>query len=489
MCGILGIYNFSDENIINRTISHLKNLQNRGRDSYGLFFYSDKTKEYNIIKDEGDIEFENLNNDRNVNKYNIALGYTRYATSYKNAIMDKIYYTQPFLGNNEILGEFYLIHNGNLNIEYLRNYYNLLDKKYDTLNDTQILVKIIENLKIDNWKDLLIEILYKVKYAFSLIIYELKNGEMYILKDQYGLKPLSICENELGFMISSENINFSHYRYICELKNNSIYRINRDKSFMQIYENNLKKSPKLCLFEYIYFQNANTKIYGMNYSKTIEYDTKEDKDPLVICNSITVKTFRKELGYVLGKLEDKIYYNHKDIIVIGAPDTGIPYGQGYAKYLDFNYCQFISKVKNEDRSFILNTNEKRIKQIKKKFCVNENINIKDKIIYFVDDSLIRGNTIKVIIDILRSYKPKEIHIRIGSPKILYPCYYGIDIPTKKELIMNKYNEEEFCKKNKVNSLKFLDIIYYNFVMKKLNKNISNYCSACFTGKYLDMYDF
>ena len=499
MCGILGIYNFIDNRlIINDTIYKLKNLQNRGRDTYGLLYYSYSNKYITIIKEEGDINMgiTGLNIDIG-KKYNVSLGYTRYATSYDNCLNDKIFYTQPFLGNNKNLGKFYLIHNGNLDKDYLRDLYNLRGIEYNHLNDTQILVKIIETLDIDNWKELLIIILNKIALAFSLIIYELENNTMYILKDKFGLKPLCIGESSNGYCISSENNALNTYNYIKELDNNCIYRIDNKTSFTEIYNpkiNILNNKRKLCLFEYIYFQNANTKIYG-GISKNIEY---ENKYSLNVYNKITVYNFRENLGRMLGRTE-KInktkykffnnYYNSNNIIVIGAPDTGIPYGIGFAKELNFPYKQFINKVKNQKRSFILNTDEKRIEQIKKKFIIDDQINIKNKIVYFVDDSLVRGNTIKIIINLLKEYKPKEIHIRIGAPKLLYPCYYGIDIPTKEELIMNKYTENEFKKHYKINSIRFLDLKNYNDIMKALDSNVSKFCTSCFTGKYLKEYDF
>lgn len=496
MCGILGIYNFIDNRkIINETIHKLKNLQNRGRDTYGLLYYSHSNQDIKIIKEVGDINSDTIYLNIDIeNKYNVSLGYTRYATSYKNCIDDKIFYTQPFLGNQKNLGKFYLIHNGNLDKDYLRSLYNLDDIEYDNLNDTQILVKIIELLDINNWTDLLIIILNKINLAFSLIIYEFKNNTMYILKDKFGLKPLCIGETSNGYCISSENNVLLNYHYIKELDNNCIYRINTTERFIEIYNNKkVLDRRKLCLFEYIYFQNKQTKIYG-GISKNIEYENKYDMN---VYNKITIENFRENLGKMLGKTEKikknkyNIFnnFNYNNIIVIGAPSTGIPYGIGFAKQLNVSYKQFINKVKNQKRSFILNTHEKRIEQIKKKFIIDNTISIKNKIVYFVDDSLVRGNTINIIINLLKEYKPKEIHIRIGSPKILYPCYYGIDIPTKKELIMNKYTEDEFNKKYKINSIRFLEVGKYNNIMTELNTDISKFCTSCFTGKYLQEYDF
>lgn len=484
MCGILGIYNLIESKLIRNTLFHLKKLQNRGRDSYGVFFNSFEKKEHIILKKEGDINFEEIDIDYDVH-YDIALGYTRYATSYKNAIDDKIFYTQPFIGENINLGKFVLIHNGNLDLIKLRKFFNLEDKKYDHFNDSQILVSIISEMDIDNWKDLLIEILNKIDFAYSLIIYEFKNNSMYLVKDRFGVKPLSIAENKNGYCIASENSVLSNYNYIKELDSNSIYRISKKNGFIEIYKK--QSINKLCLFEYIYFKNKETKVYG-GISNTIEY---EEPYGYNLLKSVSLENFRESMGIQFAKEEISMsYFNtYKNAVVIGAPSTGIPYGIGFAKQLKAEYIQFIEKVKNEKRSFILNTDKDRLEQIKRKFKINEEYNIKDKVVYFVDDSLVRGNTIGVIIKLLKQYKPKEIHIRIASPKILYSCYYGIDIPTREELIMNKYNEKKFAKKHKINSLRFLELKDYNHVLNLLNKNVNNFCTSCMTGKYLDLYDF
>ena len=128
-----------------------------------------------------------------------------------------------------------------------------------------------------------------------------------------------------------------------------------------------------------------------------------------------------------------ILKNRKDIIIIGSPDTGIPSAIEFADSLDLNYKQFFIKKKSAGRSFILENNESRSLQVRNKFLVDTSIDIKDKIVFFIDDSLVRGNTIKSNCRYLKEYKPKEIHIRISSPEVRNTCYYGIDIPTKEEL--------------------------------------------------------
>ena len=112
--------------------------------------------------------------------------------------------------------------------------------------------------------------------------------------------------------------------------------------------------------------------------------------------------------------------------------------------MGIEYQQFLEKNKNKGRSFIISTMKEDKKNVKKKFLINPEYSIKDKIVYFIDDSIVRGNTTKRIVNLLKEYEPKEIHIRISSPKIIDICKFGIDIPTKEELVMNKKNEEEYA---------------------------------------------
>ena len=178
------------------------------------------------------------------------------------------------------------------------------------------------------------------------------------------------------------------------------------------------------------------------------------------------------------------------MVVIGAPNTGIPIGISYAKCLEIEYCQFLEKRRGALRSFIKSNNESRLAELQRKFIINNNFSIENKIVFFVDDSLVRGNTISVIIDLLKSFKPREIHFRIASPEVKYPCYFGIDIPTEDELIMNHYDTTKLASYLGVSSINFLQTTNMSYVMKKnLGLQENEICMSCFTGKYSPDLDF
>ena len=453
MCGVIGIFNNQDSNIIIiELLESLKRLQNRGRDSYGILL-SNKDQDI-IIKERELITIERIKQDNlhNIN-FNIALGHSRYSTSYdsiesKNNV-DK---SHPFKGININLGNFHLVHNGNINFN------SEIKKQYHGLNDTQILVKIIEQINKFTWKDIISEIIRNIPGIYNVIISS--NGDLYGFKDRFNMRPLCVGKNEFGFCLASESNALGNYSYIREIKGGQMVEI----SHMGIRNFNvLENQNRVCLFEFIYFLNPKSKF--------------NDKE---------VFGLRHSLGYELGRNESQhIDSNNKsDIVVIGSPDTGIPSGIGFAESLDLKYEQFLEKNKNRGRSFILADDSSRAEECKKKFLVNPDFSIKDKIVFFVDDSIVRGNTTKRIINLLKEYGAREIHIRISSPKIIDICKFGIDIPTKDELIMNRMDERGFEKENEIESLRYLDLDSMQRVIGKgLNINKNNFCIGCFSGNY------
>lgn len=476
MCGILAIYNTIPNNIIfNEAQQSLKKLQNRGRDSYGYLLVNDINK-ISFIKRLGDIKINYIDESY---KYKIVLGHNRYATSYSSdvSLEERESLIQPFMGENKKLGKFAIIHNGNINnLEYYYNLFNLEKNEDEIINDSKMLVKIIEKLEYNSFYDIIKQLVNKINGVFSIVFLELKSNTIYCFKDRYGLRPLCIGKNSKGYCIVSESNALCNYDYLREIENGEIVKIN-ELGIRNLYKyDTTNKCRNICLFEYVYFLNKNS-IF---------------KNKLKHNEEINVEDIRLYFGKMLASEEKYIFNseNRKNIIIIGSPDTGIPSGKQFANSLDLNYKQFLVKKKTAGRSFILENNESRTLQVRNKFLVDTSIDIKDKIVFFIDDSLVRGNTIKVIVDILKEYEPKEIHIRISSPQVRNTCYYGIDIPTKEELIMNNFNIEQLEKKLSIDSLSFLSIdnsLYTMYAKLGLKKN--NICYGCFNPENKQLFDF
>ena len=433
MCGIFGI---CSKNYISNIllIKILTELKHRGSDSYGMSFTQNNTI-INIKLKE--LLIENIN-------YNIntVITHNRYSTTKNKSINNFINQAQPITFKNDNI-EFSLVHNGN--ISNIHKYINYNNNDY---SDTQNIMKFFNNITIDTFENKLIKFLNTVHCSYSIII--LYNNNLYVIRDRYGYKPLILGQINNNYCVSSENC-MKDFGTIRDILPGEILKIT-ENNYTTLYHKQDKLQLK-CIFEYIYFMNQNTDF-----------------------NNHNVYHIRFNLGINLAKNE-QFNFIKDNTIVIGSPNTAIPMGKGYASYLNLNYIQLLKKNKSSVRTFILKDQETRINACKK-FIVNSEL-IKNKIIILVDDSLVRGNTINSLSQMFHNAGCAELHIRICSPEIKYPCYYGIDIPTKEELIVNNYTIEEIEKKCNIDSLRYISLE----TMINTFNNDTNFCTACFTGNH------
>ena len=201
---------------------------------------------------------------------------------------------------------------------------------------------------------------------------------------------------------------------------------------------------------------------------------------------ISVNDYRIDCGKELALQEKKNNYfdniKKEDIIVVGSPNTAIPGAQSYAQSLSYSYQQVLKKRLNTGRTFIVSNNDERDKYFKK-FVLDKDA-IKDKIIIFVDDSIVRGNTIKSICHLFKINGAKEIHIRVLSPPVKNPCYYGIHIPTKEELIANQMSEADIAEHLGVDALLYQEeSSLIEAVDRRGEQDFSDPCRACINGQY------
>lgn len=433
MCGIL--IESSKEDIIKKEfIELLKNIDNRGRECFGISYL----KNEQITTDHFTYRVKNYKENDSSSLGQNVIAHTRYSTSLNKKLNDNIH---PLTGFHPILGKYTLIHNGNIP---LINY-------DDGRSDTHFLLEYINNNQHNTFMEILSDLLVEVKLVYCLGLLD-SNGNIYVCRDNYGIRPLNIAFYNDKIMICSETTCFTNnYCLKREIRNGEIIHINNNKLIDS--KNYNTKTANLCMFEFIYFFNENH-IY-------------EDKK---------LEEIRFNLGYQLAKEETTIL-NKDDIIVVGMPNTGIPIGKGYANYLNLNYDQIVVKDINCGRSFILPTKEDRFKLLKNNLFYEKD-KIKNKIIYIIDDSIVRGNTMQQIIFNFKQYGAKEIHIRIASPPVISPCVYGIDIPDTNQLIAYNKTIEEIKDEFQCLSLNYLNI---DKVIKILNND--NLCTGCFTSKY------
>ena len=400
MCGILGIYNTDKKEILNEIFEIMTKLQHRGKESYGISLkeYNGKLKHLHKI---GKINNFNINEENTIVS---CIGHLKYRTS--NMLNKNITNIQPIINNNISIS-----HNGNIP--------NIVGF------DTQHILDLIVNFN-GTFENSLINLIKTVPAAYSLIVQY--NDTIYILKDRYGIRPLSYGFKDNNVYISSETIAIKDCRGIKELESGQIIEIN-EKGIREIYKYH-KTNDNICAFEFIYFMNSNS-----------------------FYKNIPIKLIRENLACKLVEKE-KLKFS-KEYIVVGVPNSGIVYGEKYSKLLSLNYEQIIQS-NTKERTFISPNIQDIQNSCHKKFKYDKQ-KINGSKIIVLDDTIVRGNVMKYICSSLREYGAKEIHIRIPSPPVIDICQLGIAINSKEELIMIDKNKEEVCSTLNVESLEFLEM--------------------------------
>ncbi|MFQ7302554.1 MAG: amidophosphoribosyltransferase, partial [Beduini sp.] len=300
--------------------------------------------------------------------------------------------------------------------------------------------------------------LTQLEGAFAFLI--LMDHALFVARDKYGLRPLSIGQMSDGaYVIASETCAFEVIgaRFIRDVQPGEVIRIKDGQLKSTFYTK--KTSHHLCAMEYIYFSRPDSHLEKIN-----------------------VHTARKHSGKILYK-EAPV----KDIdVVIGVPDSSISAAIGYAEAAQAPYEIGLIKNKYVGRTFIQPTQQMREQGVRMKLSVISSI-VKDKKVVMLDDSIVRGTTSKRIVSLLKEAGAKEVHVRIASPAIRFPCFYGVDTSTVEELISKKMNNEQLCQYIGADSLAFIsekgiqEAIYID--------HPQGLCMACFNGHYVtDLYD-
>ena len=478
-CGIFGcISSYKNEFNISQTINGLDLLQHRGRESAGVSYYKDGFhlhKRLGLVKDV----FTDLIMDPSLPRVDKCIGHVRYSTSGKIENVSDIEedHIQPLIAN-ACGEEFSIVYNGNIkNLSRMKEKFDILDGGNIKI-DSHMIISIIQHIKKSTLREKLIEFMKNVNGVFCLLVMTAKG--IYCLRDSYGVRPLCFSglrsneqEEYHSYCISSESCALQDYEFIREVEPGEILFFGRNKmgdtSFhmKEIFQLKRKsQNIQKCIFEYIYFMNKNSKL-----------------------NHKTITDIRFEVGQKIATRDIELFFNDNfniaNALVCGCPQTGIEYGLGYAEKSGIRYMQFLQKKQNCGRTFILPENNSRIVSCKKNLFIEGNIAGRDVIL--LDDSLVRGNTITTVIKKLREHGARSIHIRITSPPVKYPCFFGVDIPTRGELIASSYNVEEIKQIIDADSLTYISLD----MMKESILNGGGggegggdgFCSACFDGNY------
>ncbi|MDO4727261.1 MAG: amidophosphoribosyltransferase [Porphyromonadaceae bacterium] len=440
-CGVFGLFNVN--NAANLTYYGLHALQHRGQEGCGIVVCNENGS-FTNVKGEGLVtEIFNAKNLASL-EGKAAIGHVRYSTAGGGGIKN----VQPFVFRHHT-GDFALAHNGNLvNSRELSTYLENKGSIFQSTSDSEILAHLIKKEKDESAKLYnIIEALNMIEGAFAFVI--LTENKLYAARDKYGLRPLSIGKLNGGYVVASETcaLDIVGAEFVRDVAPGEVIVFDTD-GFTSVDYSKFKHNY-LCAMEFIYF-------------------SRPDSD-LEQCN---VHSFRKESGKLLFEEAPA-----DADIVIGVPDSSLSAAIGYSEASGIPYEQGLVKNKYVGRTFIQPSQDMREKGVKMKLSAVRSI-VKDKRVVLIDDSLVRGTTSRRIVALLREVGAKEIHVRIASPPITHPCFYGVDTSTFDELMSAHKNVEQVRQSIGADTLAFLsqDALYRSGNRKEL-------CLACFNGKY------
>lgn len=442
-CGVFGVWGVPDAAEI--TYYGLHSLQHRGQEGCGIVSVNEDG-ELKRVKGLG-LVTEVFNNDNLHTLHgNMAIGHVRYSTTGGGGIEN----VQPFLFRHNS-GDFALAHNGNLvNSVQLRKYLEDRGSLFQSTSDSEILAHLIKKDPLERKSPRIfpiMEALNMIEGAFAFLI--MTKNRIYVCRDKYGLRPLSLGRLGDGYVVSSETCAFSVIgaEYIRDIEPGEIVTIDHHGIRSRKYSEYQRHA--MCAMEYIYFSRPDSDIENMN-----------------------VHTFRKESGKLLFKESPA-----EADIVVGVPDSSLSAAMGYSEASGLPYEMGLIKNKYIGRTFIQPSQAMRDKGVKMKLSPVRSI-VGGKRVVLVDDSIVRGTTSRRIVRMLREAGATEVHVRIASPMIKCPCFYGVDISTKAELLCSNKTLEEACAAIEADTLAFLstDALY------EAGKR-SDLCLACFLGEY------
>lgn len=443
MCGVVGIYGHPEAS--NLAYLCLYALQHRGQESCGIVS-SDGTKFFQH-KAMGHVA-DNFDEERVLSlKGRNAIGHVRYSTAGSSTIEN----SQPFAVNFRH-GWMAIAHNGNLTNARTRR--DALEKDgaiFQSTMDSEVIMHEIARVNSDDILTQVTQALKKVEGAYSLAF--LSNNSLVVARDPYGWRPLVLGTLDGAHVVASETcaLDLIGAKFTREVEPGEIIVFDKDgmRSAKPFGE---PKKKAYCIFEYIYFARPDSHIFGRD-----------------------VYPIRKGFGRQLAK-EHPIEAD----VVIPIPDSGVPAAIGYAQESGLPFEMGLIRNHYVGRTFIEPASEIRNFGVKIKLNPVSEV-LSGKRVVVIDDSIVRGTTSKKIVKMLRAAGAKEVHIRISSPPTAWPCFYGIDTPTREELIASAHDVESIRRFIEADSLGYLSHEGLYWFEKKEQREW--FCDACFTGDY------
>jgi amidophosphoribosyltransferase len=420
-CGVIGIYLSNHDNTASRLAYYgLQSLQHRGQDSTGLAVGDgEKIEHFRAMGLVSDVYSKEALDSL---KGYLAIGHVLYSTCGKATIEN----VQPFVSRSK-LGTIAVAHNGSLvNTEPMKEFLEETGSTFTSTSDSEVIIKLIAKNYKKGLERALTDTIQLIKGSFALCVMTEKT--LIGARDPNGIRPLCLGKVQNGWVLASEScaIDAIGGDFVRDIEPGEIVIINDDGVLS--FNFGEKTSKKVCVFEYVYFARPDSRMDG-----------------------IPVLEARKKMGEVLAR-ESGVSAD----IVIGVPDSGLGAALGYSHASGIPYAMGIVKNKYIGRTFIAPSQEEREAMVFVKLNAVRS-DIEGKRVVIIDDSIVRGTTSRRLIQILRKAGAKEVHFRISSPPVKFPCYFGIDTPARADLISANYDIEEIRQAIGADSLAFISM--------------------------------
>ena len=449
-CGIVGFHsNDESKDVASLVYYCLYALQHRGQESAGIAAFN-RVNGLNCYCGMGLIT--DVFKDDQIQKLpgSMAIGHVRYSTTGQS----KIENSQPFVTD---FGDGFIAmaHNGDIvNSEELRN--ELIDEGFyfKSDSDSEVICYMLKKEHYDNNKnviDAIDAVCKKLVGSYALTI--LVDGELYGVRDPMGIKPLAVAKRDGDYILASETVAFDviNAEYVRDIVPGEVVYFENDEINSHMLESAGKCKLSHCMFEYVYFARPDSTIDGINV-----YQTRVN----------------------IGKQLHELYPIDADV-VIPVPDSSIPAAIGYSRASGIPYGEGLIKNRYVGRTFIMPTQEERELAVRLKLNPIKEA-IKGKKIILIDDSIVRGTTSKKLLDLVKESEPAEIHFLVGCPPVVAPCYYGVAMATKKELIAANYSIEEIKEQLDIDSLGYITL---PALVKAIGMDKDNLCLGCLNEEY------
>jgi amidophosphoribosyltransferase len=441
-CGVMGI--FGGPEVARRTLMGLYSLQHRGQESVGVAV-SDGA-EIRLVKRMGLVT--GLTSDEKALEPlvgNAAIGHVRYSTTGRSNINN----AQPMLVATK-RGPIAVAHNGNLvNAPEIRTAFEEQGHIFQSTSDTEVLLHQIARSRKESLIDAIEESLQTITGSYCLVF--LTPDALYVARDGFGFRPMCLGKIGEAWVVASETcaLDLIGASYVRDVKPGELCRIDADGLESRMITEKPRRAH--CIFEFVYFARPDSRIFGES------------------CDKI-----RRKIGKQLAK-----EHPAQADVVVAVPDSSNTAALGYAKESGIPFDIGLLRNHYVGRTFIDPSQNAREQKVKMKFNPIAGV-LRNKRVVLVDDSIVRGTTLKFLTKMLRDAGAREVHIRISSPPVLNPCFYGMDFPSKTELIAGSLTQEETRKLLGADSLQYLSI---KGLLATGPGTPEDYCAACFDGKY------